>query len=115
MPPPVAPGHHRYLLLHLLAHAPNHRDPLDTWAGVQYAFDILFERDGIAAVIASVPGDQQARAAVDDAVAQRFGAVAAIHDGVDGAQASAGEDGDGEFRYHGQVDGNAITRLHAQP
>ena len=64
------------------------------------------------AVIA-VHGDQDAAARVGDAFATRLPTEATKDHRVNGTQASAGQHGHGEFRYHRHVNGDAITRLDA--
>ena len=71
------------------------------------------QRDDAAAAQALVGGDEHLAAAVLDAVAQRVGREAAEDDGVDRADARAGEHRDGELGDHRHVDGDAVALLDA--
>ncbi len=74
---------------------------------------ILLERDRLAAAHALVAGDDEGGFAVDDAAGQRIRREAAEDDGMDGADARAGEHRIGRFRDHRHVDGDAVALLHA--
>ena len=52
--------------------------------------------------------------AIGDAVGDGRGAEAAENHGMDGADASAGEHGDGQLGNHGHIDRDAIAGLHAE-
>src|SRR5690606_19091947 len=69
------------------------------------------EQVGFAPAVSAVGGDEQLGLGVDDAIAQRFGREAAKDDGVDRADAGAGEHGNGRFGDHGHIDDDAIALL----
>ena len=48
-------------------------------------------------------------AAVVDPVSQRFRREAAENDGMNGADAGAGQHGDRQLRDHGQIDGDPVA------
>ena len=64
--------------------------------------------------IAPVRRDQDRGLGVVDAVTQRLRAEPGEDDGVNGADARAGEHGDGHLGDHRQVDGDAIPLAHAE-
>ena len=74
----------------------------------------LTTTDGAAAAQHGVGGEEHLGLAVVDAVLQADGGKAREDDGVGGADARAGQHGDGQLRNHGQVDGDAVAALHAQ-
>ena len=63
--------------------------------------------------MALVGADEDLGAAVVDACLEGLGAEAAEHHHVDGAEARAGQQHDGELADHRQVDGDAVALLHA--
>ncbi|OIQ63305.1 hypothetical protein GALL_551530 [mine drainage metagenome] len=71
--------------------------------------DSGLEWNGTSAAHAGVSGDDQSGARVVDAIAQRFCREAAEYDGVNGADAGAGEHGNAGFGNHGHVDDDAVT------
>ena len=75
---------------------------------------VVLERHLLAAAHALVGGDDQLRAAVVDAAGEAVGREAAEDDGVDGADAGAGEHRDRGFRDHRQVDGDAVASRDAE-
>ena len=75
----------------------------------------LLERHQLAASIAAVGRDQHRALRVVDAIAQRLGAEPAEHDAVHGAEAGAGQHGDGQLGDQRQVERDAIALLHAEP
>ena len=64
--------------------------------------------------MAAIGGDEQATRRVVDPIAQRFGAEAAEHDAVHGADPRAGQHRDGKFGNERQIDGHAIAFANAQ-
>jgi len=87
---------------------------IDGVAGMHGFVDGALERDFVAATIAGVLGDDGDAAAVVDAIGDGVGGESAEDDGVNGSDARAGEDGDGEFRRHAHVDGDAVALLDAE-
>ena len=79
---------------------------------VLHAFvDRLLERQEFPAAVAAVHRDDRLRLRVVDAVADGFGREAAEHDGVDDAEAGAGEDGHRELGDHRHVDRDRVAPL----
>ena len=60
-------------------------------------------RDGLAAALALVGREHDARVAVDDTVAERIGTEAGEDDRVDGADTRAGQEGDSGLGNWGAV------------
>ncbi len=89
-------------------------DVLDGVAGGHGFVDGLLELDFAAAAVASVLGDDGDAGGVVDAVGDGVGGESAEDDGVDGADAGAGQQGDGQFRRHAHVDGDAVAFLNAE-
>ena len=81
--------------------------------GERFVGDALQLHD-VAAPVAAVGGDEEARLLVVDAIAQRLGAEAAEDDAVDGADARAGEHRDRELGDQRQVDRDAVAFLDAE-
>ncbi len=73
-----------------------------------------FEDDGLAATVADVAGDHDLGLSVGDAVAQRGVAESGIDDGMDGADAGAGQHGYGAFDGQRHVDDDAVSLDHSQ-
>ena len=73
----------------------------------------FFQGDDAAAAETAVGGDDQFGLAIENAVGHRLGAEAAEDDGMDRADAGAGEHGDGGFRDHGQINDDAVALLDA--
>jgi hypothetical protein len=87
---------------------------LDGW-GVGEGFVYgLFELDFGAAAVAGVLGEDGYALRVVDAVGDGVGGESAEDDGVDGADARAGEQGDGQLGGHAHVDGYAVAFLDAE-
>ncbi len=112
VPPVVAPlfdvhGELRPAALH-------HHHVLDGRAVLQGLVRELLERQDAAAAVAAVGGDEQLGLGVVDPVAERLGAEAAEDHRVNGADARAGQHGDGELGNHRQVDGHAVALAHPQ-
>src|SRR5271170_1519611 len=74
----------------------------------------FFQRDDFAATESAVGGDEDFGFAIGDAVGDGGGAEAAENHGMHGTHARAAEHGDGEFRHHGHVDGDAVAGLDAE-
>ena len=72
------------------------------------------EADDVAAAVAAVSRDEQPRLRVVDAVAQRFGAEAAEHHAVHGADAGAREHGNRQLGHQRHVQRDAIALLGAE-
>ena len=66
-----------------------------------------------AVAVIAVGIDEDAAAGIGGAQAAGFAGEAAEHDGVNDAEASAGQHGDGQLRNHGHVDGDAIALLQS--
>jgi len=65
--------------------------------------------DLFSVAVITVSVDENATAGVGGAEAASFAAEAAEDDGVDDAEAGAGEHGDGQLGDHGHVDGDAVA------
>ena len=89
-------------------------DVLDRGRVLQRFVGDLLQRDDLAAALAAVGGDEQRALRVVDAIAQRLGAEAAEHDGVNRADARAREHRDRELGNQRQVDRDAIAALDAE-
>ena len=74
----------------------------------------FFQGDDFSATEAAVGGDQELGFAIGDAVGNGRGAEAAEDYGMHGADAGAGEHGDGQLGDHGHIDGDAIAGLDAE-
>ena len=74
----------------------------------------LLERDDLAAAPAAVRGDEEFALRIVDAIAKRFGAEAAEHHRMDGANARAREHRDGQLGYERQIQRDAIAFLDAK-
>ena len=111
MPPEVLAG--VPLALDLVAHAPDDDHLLQEVEALNGRVGAVLLGDGFGAAEGPVAGDQQLGAAVLNAVAQRIGAEPAEDDAVNGADAGAGQHGDGQFGDHGQVDLHAVALLDA--
>ena len=68
-----------------------------------------FEGDFAASPSAFIGGDEDGAFGVLDAVGQAVRGEAAEDDGVDGADAGAGEHGDCGLDHHGEVDADAVA------
>lgn len=82
--------------------------------GAEGVVDDGFEGEGFAAAELAVGGDDDAGAGVDEALAEGGCAEAAEDDGVDDAEAGAGQHGDDGFGDAGQVDGGAVAGAEAE-
>ncbi len=87
---------------------------LDGGAGGHGFVDGALELDFVAAAVARVLREDGDAAGVVDAVGDGIGREPAEDDRVDGADARAGEQGDGQLRRHAHVDGHAVALLDAQ-
>ena len=72
-----------------------------------------FVIDPFAITVVAVSIDQDAAAGIGGTEATGFTAESAENDGVDDAQAGAGEHGDGQLRNHGHVDGDAVASFQS--
>ena len=88
-------------------------DVLDNRAVLERGVRELLDRNGLATAAALVGGDDGAGLAVVDAVTKGLGGEAGENDGVDGAEAGAGEEGGDCLPGHGHVDGDSVTLLDA--
>jgi hypothetical protein len=79
------------------AGALDHHHLLDARGALQGLVGIGLHRHLAAAAHAFIGGDDHVAFGVNDAVFQRIGREAAEDDGVDGADAGAGQHGDGGF------------------
>jgi hypothetical protein len=89
-------------------------DVLDGGAGVHGFVDGALELDFAAAAVACVLGENGDAGRVVDAVGDGVGGESAEDDRVHGADARAGEQGDGQLRRHAHVDGHAVAFLDAE-
>ena len=80
---------------------------------LQRRVDIGLERNALAAAQALVGGDDDLRSRILDAAGERLGREAAEHHRMDGADARAGEHGEGGLGDHRQIDGDAVASLDA--
>ncbi len=85
------------------------RDAVD----IRGRVDVGLQRHGTAAAHALVRRDDHRRLAVDDAAGQRVRRETAEHDGMDRADARAGEHRDRRFGDHRHIDRDAIAFLDA--
>ena len=74
----------------------------------------FFQGNDFSATEAAVGGDEDFGFAIGDAVGNGGGAESAEDHGVHGADAGAGEHGDGQLGNHGHIDRDAIAGLHAE-
>ena len=108
----VVPAVAWHLHRHRTPGALHHHDGLHAVGvavSLQGFVDVGLQRHLLAAAQAFVGGDHQLGLAVGDATGQRLRREAAENDGMDGADAGAGQHGDGGFRDHRQVDGDAVA------
>ena len=89
-------------------------DFLDKLQPVERFIDNALQRHRLAATEACIADDDDFGLRILDAVAQRGVSEAGIDDGVDRADASAGQHGDHAFERQRHVDDNAIALLHAK-
>ncbi len=68
----------------------------------------------VAAAIRGVLSEDGDTLRIVDAIDDGVGGKSAEDDGVDGANASTGQNGNGEFRRHAHVDGDAIALLDSK-
>ena len=78
------------------------------------AIDDLLQGEHVAAAVPAVLRDHDLRLAVPDALRDRLGGEAAEDDGVDGAEARAGQHRDGDLGDHAPVDRDAVAGLDAE-
>lgn len=98
----------------VLAGAAHDEDVFDV-AGLLDGFvDGGFEGGGLAAAVAAVAGDDDLGVGVLDAGGERVGGEAAEDDGVGGADAGAGQHGDGGLGDHRHVDGDPVALADAE-
>src|SRR5205085_7722856 len=109
--PGVAIGAHGHGVFRFLRRgaAHHHDHVLDGGALGDRGVGELLQRDDVAAAIAGGRGDEHLRLGVDDAIAQRLGGEAAEDDGVDGADARAGEHGHDGLGDQRHVGGDAVA------
>ena len=110
MPPEVAAG------LHGDGRAGAAKDDYVLYGGaVEQSFiDDRFELDFGAAAKAGVLGEDGDATGVVDAVRDGVGCEAAEDDGVDGSDAGAGKQRDGQFGAHTYVDGDPVSAPNAK-
>src|SRR5579872_5954485 len=87
---------------------------LDAGTRFQGFFDGGEKFDFRAAAKGSVLGDDGGGLRVVDAVDESVGRKSSEDNGVGGADAGAGQHGNGQFGGHAHVDGHAVTFFHAQ-
>ena len=86
----------------------------DAGAAFEGFVDDGFELDLGAAAVACVLGEDGDALAVVDAVGDGVGGEAAEDDGVDGTDAGACEQRDGELGAHAHVDGDSVSAMDAE-
>ena len=89
-------------------------DVLDGVARGHGFVDGALELDLVAAAVACVLRDDGHARRIVDAVGDGVGGESAEDDGVDGADARACQQGDGQFRRHAHVDGDAVAFADAE-
>ncbi len=97
----------------LAAGAPDHDHGLDVRAFQHCRIGVFLQWDVTSAAHAFVGGDDQLALGVEHAVAQRIGRETAEDDGMHGADARAGQHGDGGLWNHRQINADTVTLLHA--
>ena len=97
-----------------LSHSLDYHDLFDRGRPGKRVVDVGFERHNVAAPPRAVARHQDLGLGVVDALAQRLGGKAAEHHAVRRPDLGAGEQGDGQFRHHPHVHGNAVALLDAQ-
>ena len=107
--PEVSPGDH----VDLFVRPPGHQHAGHGIESVDGLIDGSLQGQPLAAAESFVGRDHELASSVEDTVTDRFGAEAAEHDGVDGADSRAGEHGVRELRDHRHVDADAIAAPHA--
>ena len=110
VPPVVAAVNH----LHGRAGAAKDDHMLDGVARVHGFIDGALELNLVAAAVARVLREDCDAAGVVDAVGDGVGGKAAEDNRVDGADAGAGQQGNGQLRGHAHVDGYAVALADAQ-
>ena len=90
-----------------------HKNVLNVRAMLKRGISKLLDRNGLATAAALVGSDHDTGLAVVDAVAERLRGEASEDDGVDGAEAGAGEEGGDSLPGHGHVDGDGVALLDA--
>ncbi len=93
--------------------AASHEHGLDQVETLHRTIHRFLEAQLAAAAQSLVGGHHQAGAGVEDAVADRLGAEAAEDDGMDRADAGAGEHGVGQLGDHRHVDADPVAPAHA--
>mmetsp|Transcript_23087 Transcript_23087/g.46757 ORF Transcript_23087/g.46757 Transcript_23087/m.46757 type:complete len:277 (-) Transcript_23087:199-1029(-) len=106
-----------FLQLRLLLQPPNHhhvlhRVPLSSGERESLVRDRV-EVQRLLAAHDAVGGDNDGRLAVLDAARERLCAEPSEHHGVDGADAGAGEHGNGQLHHHRKVDRHSVALLDA--
>ena len=88
-------------------------DGFDIFGFFQGGIDIVFEGDGFATAPAAVGGDDEFGAGVFEPVGDGVGGKPAKDDRMHGADAGAGEHGNGGLGNHRHVDEDAVARANA--
>ena len=109
VPPDVAPVLHRHVAARVLVDE-DEFDAVDVFEG---GVDVGLERHRPTAAPTLVLGDDRLAGRVGDAVGDGGGAEAAENDGVDRADAGAGEHRGDDFGGHAHVDGDAVALADA--
>ena len=111
MPPEVFPG--VPFAVDLIAHALDDDHLFHEIKSLDGGVGAVLLGNSLGAAEGPVAGDQNLGPAVFNAVAKRIGAESAENDAVNGADAGAGQHGNGELGNHGQVDLNPVALLDA--
>ena len=96
------------------ASALDHHHLLDAGGALQGLVGVGLHRHLAATAHPFVRSDDHVAFGVNDAVFQRIGREAAKHDGMDRADAGAGQHGDGGFRDHRHVNAYPVALLDAE-
>ena len=111
MPPQISARGPRHFIPRTL----QHEDVFDEGTLFDGRIDDHLRRDSLTAAPALVGGDDDARLAVLNTVAERLGGEAGKDDGMDGADASAGEEGSRGLPRHGEIDRDRVSLFDAEP
>ncbi len=95
--------------VHRLPGAPHDQDAAHSVNPLQGLIGGVLAADQLAGPAIGIGADQHLALAVPQAIAQGQVGKAAEDHAVDGADARAGENGDGELRDHGQIDGHPVA------
>ena len=107
VPPNIAALFHGDLVTNALMND----DGFDVFIFLKSFVDVGFERDNAAAAVSAVGGNHGFGLTVFESVDNGVGREASKDDGVNGADAGAGQHRDDRFRGHGHVDHDPVLGL----